>query len=235
MTGVQTCALPILIHVKKIEDDIALQIQMHLGVKETTRQLSNDAANAEAVAEKKRNHARVEQQIEEANNERTRMLKAIRKGIASGEEFEADLAEVRRTIKSLESKAASIQEDIDASVSDELKEQMAEQMAEDFAGFATMPLDRQVMLMNKYIRKITATKNEVTDDVRLHFDVKTGMPEMRHQPSSFPKESPKRPPAPPSGKGKAEPVRVKQGGTIGGVSGLPARRSSSGARPTPSS
>ena len=220
-----------LIHVKKIEDDIALQIQMHLGVKETTRRLLNEAANAEAVAEKKRNHARVEQQIEEANTEKTRMLKAIRKGIASEDDYAADLEEVRRTVKSLETKAASIQEDIDASVSDELKERMAEQMAEDFAGFATMPHDRQTMLMEKYIRKITATKDEVADDVKLHFDVKMGMPEMRHQPSSFPKDAPKKPPAPPS----KEPVRVKRGGTIGGVPGLPERRSSCGARPTPSS
>lgn len=218
-----------LIHVKKIEDDIALQIQMHLGVKETTRQLLNDAANAEAVAEKKRNHARVEQQIAGANEERTRMLKAIRKGIASEDDYASDLEEVRRSIKSLETKAASIQEDIDASVSDELKERMAEQMAADFAGFATMSFDRQVMLMNKYIRKITATKDEVADDVKLHFDVKMGMPEMVHQPDSFPKESPKRPPPPPS----KEPVRVKRGGTIGGVPGLAERRSRSGARPTP--
>ena len=220
-----------LIHVKKIEDDIALQIQMHLGVKETTRQLLNDAANAEAVAEKKRNHARVEQQIAGANEERTRMLKAIRKGIASEDDYAADLEEVRRTIKSLETRAASIQEDIDASVSDELKERMAEQMAEDFAGFATMPHDRQTMLMEKYIRKITATKDEVADDVKLHFDVKMGMPEMRHQPSSFPKDAPKKPPAPPS----KEPLRVKRGGTIGGVPGLPKSRSSHGVRPTPSS
>ena len=220
-----------LIHVKKIEDDIALQIQMYLGVKETTRQLLNDAANAEALAEKKRNHARVEQQIEEANTEKTRMLKAIRKGIASEDDYAADLEEVRRTVKSLGTKAASIQEDIDASVSDELKERMAEQMAEDFAGFATMPHERQTMLTEKYIRKITATKDEVADDVKLHFDVKMGMPEMRHQPSSFPKDAPKKPPAPPS----KEPVRVKRGGTIGGVPGLPERRSSRGARPTPSS
>jgi hypothetical protein len=224
-----------LIHVKKIEDDIALQIQTHLGVKKTTRQLLDDAANAEAVAEKKRNRARVEQQIAQANGEKTTMLRAIRKGIASEDDYAADLEEVRRTIKSLESKAASIQEDIDASVSDELKEQMAEQMAADYANFATMPFDRQAMLMNKYIRKITVTKDEVADDVKLHFDVKTGMPEMRHQPDSFPKESPKRPPAPPSSKGPVGVRLDERKGTIGGVPGLPERSSNQKRRPTSSS
>jgi hypothetical protein len=159
------------------------------------------------------------------------MLKAIRKGIASEDDYASDLEEVRRSIKSLETKAASIQEDIDASVSDELKERMAEQMAADFAGFATMSFDRQVMLMNKYIRKITATKDEVADDVKLHFDVKMGMPAMVHQPDSFPKGSPKGPPPPPS----KEPVRVKRGGTIGGVPGVAERRSRYGVRHTPSS
>jgi DNA invertase Pin-like site-specific DNA recombinase len=220
-----------LIHVKKIEDEIRLQVGMHLGVKETTLQLLNDAAKSEAVLEKKQSLVRVERQIVEANDERTRMLKAIRKGIASEDDYAADLEEVRRTVKSLESKAASIQEDIDASVSDEMREEMAEQMADDFAGFATMDHDRQVMLMSRHIRKITVTKVEVNDDVKLHFDVKTGMPEMAHQPSSFPKDAPAKPPAPPS----KEPVRVKRGGTIGGVPGLPERRSSCGARPISSS
>jgi hypothetical protein len=223
-----------LIHVKKIEDDIALQIQMHLGVKETTRQLLNDAANADAVAEKKRNHARVEQQVEEANNEKARMLKAIRKGIASEDDYAADLEEVRRNIKFLETKAASIQEDINASVSDELKDQMAEQMAADFAGFSTMDRERQAMLMQKYIRKITATKDEVADDVKLHFVVKTGMPEMRHQPASFPKDTPKRP-VPPSGKVPSGVRLDGRQGTIGGAPGLPHKSSSDKRRPTPSS
>jgi DNA invertase Pin-like site-specific DNA recombinase len=222
-----------LIHARKIEDDIALQIQMHLGVKETTRQLLNDAANAEAVAEKKRDHARVEQQIEEADNEKTRMLRAIRKGIAIEEEYESDLAEVRRTIKSLESRAASIQEDIDASVSDELREQMAEEMAQEFAHFATDEFDEQVRKMNRHIRKITVTKNEVTDSITLHFDVKTGMPEMLDQPPSFPKDSPKMKPVPPSG--KVVGVRLdKRKGTIGGVPGIPQKSSIGERRPTSS-
>ena len=153
------------------------------------------------------------------------MLRAIRKGIASEDDYASDLEEVRRTIKSLESKAASIQDDIDATVSDELREQMAEEMAEDFAHFSTDDFDEQVRKMNKHIRKITATKNEVTDNVTLHFDVKTGMPEMLHQPSSFPKDAPKKPPVPPSGKGPVEAVRVKRGGMIGGVPGLPQLRS----------
>jgi hypothetical protein len=105
-------------------------------------------------------------------------------------------------------------------------------MAHDFAGFSTMSFDRQLMLMNKYIRKITATKNEVTDDVKLHFAVKIGMPDMVHQPDSFPKDSPKKPPTPPPDN---KPVRVAQGGTIGGVSGLPKRRSNGGVRGTSSS
>ena len=221
-----------LIHVRKIEDDIALQIQMHLGVKETTRQLLKDASNTEAIEEKKRSLARVERQIEEANNERTRMLKAIRKGIASEDDYASDLEEVRHTIKSLETKAASIQEDISASLSDDSIDRMAEQMASEFAGFSAMEFDRQVMLMHKYIRKITAKKNDVTENIKLHFDVKMGMPEMVHQPSSFPKDAPKRPPVPPSGKG---PVRVAQGGTIGGVSGLPDLSSKAKRVPTSSS
>jgi len=224
-----------LIHVRKIEDDIALQIQMHLGVKETTRQLLNDAANAEAVAEKKRNHARVEQQIAEANSERASMLRAIRKQIATEDEYAADLAEVRRTIKSLESKAASIQGDIDATVSDELREQMAEEMAQEFAHFATDAFDEQVRKMNKHIRKVTVTKNEVTDSFTLHFDMKTGMPEMRHQPDSVPKESPKRPPEPPSSKGPVGVRLDERKGTIGGVPGLPERSSNQKRRPRPSS
>jgi hypothetical protein len=162
------------------------------------------------------------------------MLRAIRKGIATEDDYATDFEEVRRTISSLTMKAASIQEDISASVSDALKEQMAEQMASEFSGFASMDHDRQVMLMEKYIRKITATKNEVTEDVKLHFDVKTGMPEMVSQPASFGKD-PKKPPTPPSGKGPVGLVRVAQGGTIGGVSGLPQKRSNVKRQPTPSS
>ena len=221
-----------LIHVRKIEDDIALQIQMHLGVKQTTRQLLNDAANAEAVAEKKRNHARVEQQIEEVYNEKIRMLRAIKKGIASEDDYAADLEEVRRTVKSLESKAASIQDDIDATVSDELREQMAEEMAQEFAHFATDEFDEQVRKMNKHLRRITVTKNEATDSITLHFDVKTGMPEMLHQPSSFPQDPPKtKPPVPPSG--KVVGVRLdERKGTIGGVPGPLQKRSNAERRST---
>src|ERR1039458_3314478 len=112
---------------------------------------------------------------------------------------------------------------------------MAEQMADEFAGFATMDHDRQVMLMNKHIRKITVTKVEVNDDVKLHFDVKTGMPEMAHQPSSFLKDAPAKPPAPPSGKGPVGVRLDERTGTNGGVPGLPEKRSNHGARSTPSS
>lgn len=222
-----------LIHVRKIEDEIVLQIQMHLGSKDTCMKLVKDASNIEAVEEMKRNLVRVEQQIEDANTEKNRMLKAIRKGIASEDEFRADLDEVRHTINSLTMKAASIQEDIKTSVSDETQERVAEQMAFDFAHFSTDPFERQAMLLKKYIRKVTAFKNNVTDNVTLHFDVKPGMPEMLYQPDTFPKDAPKKPPKPPSGKGPVVPIRVKQGGTIGGVPGLPERRSKLGNESTP--
>jgi len=160
----------------------------------------------------KRSLVRVEQQIEDANTEKNRMLKAIRKGIASEDEFRADLDEVRHTINSLMMKAASIREDIKTSVSDKTQERIAEQMASDFAHFSTDPFERQAMLLKKYIRKMTACKNDVTDNVTLHFDVKPGMPELLYQLDSFSKDAPKKPPKPPfwQGSGCTNPGEARR-------------------------
>lgn len=223
-----------LILVKTIEDDIVIQIQMHLGNRKTCNQLLEDASNVEAVEEHKRSLARVERQIEDANKEKSRMLNAIRKGLASDDEYEDALLEVRNTINSLTMKALSIRQDIESSVSPETRSLMAAQMAGDFAGFHSMPFDRQAMLLRKYVKKIVARRNPL-GDVSLHFEVKIGAPEMLHQPDSF-SDSPARKPGQRVKKaGRPEPLRVMRGGTIGGAPSLDEVRSNIERRPTSSS
>src|ERR1700759_892213 len=57
-------------------------------------------------------------------------------------------------------KAASSKEDIRASVSKEARDRIAEQMVSDFAGFMTMTFEEKLMLLHKYVRKITATQTD---------------------------------------------------------------------------
>jgi hypothetical protein len=124
-----------MIRVKKIEDDIELAVTLYLTDPEYINARLDEISNNGAVAEKKANINRMETAIENLEDERKRLVLALRKGHATEEDFAADMKDMKAKLERLQSKVGLLHDDIKHSMSKETKERIALDLAKGFADF----------------------------------------------------------------------------------------------------
>ena len=220
------------VRVDVLEPEIALQVMLYLTDKDFIEQHLKEASNAEATEEKKRVLVRVQNEITEVDADKRSMLDAIKKRIATPEDYAGDLKDANYRLESLAAKSTMMRQEINTSLSAATMTRMADQIATEFAKFPYIEFAEKNALMRKYVKKITVKKDEVRDSIALHFDVKPDAPDMKFQADEFQVE-PKHKAPPPKDPDAGLPVRVKKAsGTIGGV---PSRRSKTKGQSTSSS
>lgn len=110
-------------------------------------------------------------------------------------------------------KASQLHAELNATLTDNDRHKMAELLRSEFAGFAMMAVPEQKELLARYIERIDVVRDEFAGII-VNFKVKVGFPAFVDQMEiTQPKERIRKP-------GKLvliEPIRVKTGGTIGGV------------------
>jgi DNA invertase Pin-like site-specific DNA recombinase len=203
-----------------LDAEINLQVTLYLTDQKFIEHQLVESTNAEATEEKKRVVVRLENELDELEAERKRMLSAIRKGIATEDDYAADFKEVKLRSESLRGRMTLLNTEISTSLSARTRKQMALRIAADFANFPYGEFEERKALVSKYLRRIVVKKNEVTGDLTLHFDVKAGLPEAPYPPDIYPPDEPKGMPVVTIFK-PAKGIRVKKGGTVGGVPELP--------------
>ncbi|HYW46365.1 MAG TPA: recombinase family protein [Bryobacteraceae bacterium] len=210
------CTEPIF-KAKQVDDEIALQAQMILGGKDQAKflddairqsfsqekqeemRLAVQIAN-ETVADLEKRIARVRRQCEESDDPGLgRRLKGLNGELASANEKALSAAGELRTIP-------------DAEV-----QRFRRQLQHDFLTFGAQPMERKKEILKQYVERLTPHLNPVTDEVKVAFKIKVGLPAVDEDYTVG------KPPKPPKDDG---PVRVKHAAkpiNIGGAKPLPTR------------
>lgn len=197
---------------KKLDDEIALEAVLYLTDDDFLDHKLKECMNEDHLAEAR---ARVEA--------KQRIVDAIEKKCdrVRRDMEESDDPKLRVRHKQLLQELANAEEEV-RTAEDEVSDipvadvdVMRKQITSDMAGFAEKPVERQKEILKKYITKMVASKNPVTEDYRVKFHFHVTAPAVKEY-----DWEPVRPqPVTPDGK----PVRIKKGGTIGGVLLMPKR------------
>lgn len=209
----------------KVDDEAKLQVVTQLGNSKVVYGLIKDSFNTEAVEEKKRKVARIEETLKESQ----RLLKnaedlAEKMGLSPERQQrirdrESDVAEGKEKLKRAGDELALTLTDNDV-------QRVAEKIAADFADFPQLKIEDQKLLLKKYVTRAdvwfpTLERDGYQGSPVVRFGVTVGVLEFQRG-DEWQKTTEKKKP----GRATAEPIRVVKGGMYGGVERLPVRKRS---------
>ncbi len=213
-----------LIRADKIDDDINLSIKLYLQDRDYIEARLMEISDVEATAEKKGRIVRMEHELETLQQEKQRLVTAIRKGVLSIDDAQSDMKEINAKLDALNTKLRLMRDEIQHAMSDENRKQIAHHLAAEFADFPSMDPEMKVAMVQKYVRKIIIHRvsldgsnslESLTDDIYCTFEMKPGVLEMKFQTDPSESHTPARTPVK-NLRGPVEPLRVK-GEAIGGA------------------
>jgi len=227
-----------LIRADTIEDAINLAIIAYLTDPDYIKARLDAMSNDEVTAEKQAKIGRMEQDVESLEGEKSRILTAWRKGLASEDDFASDIKEINEKLASLVMKIRITKDDITRTMSKETRDQKAQSLAWHFADFAAWDQEKKIEELHRHVKKIVVERSPgMEDDIRLHFEMKPGVLDMQYQPDAD--DLPKAHKPIKKVEGPTQPIRVMRGGTIGGgrslVDEVEKQRSKVKRQPRPSS
>ena len=130
--------------------------------------------------------------------------------VARAKEVKAELVQARLKVSTLKA-------EIDATLTDNDVKTMTMMFRSEFANFANLNMPERKAMLSKYIERIDVRRDEFAGII-LTFKVKVGVPASGYQMDTYPVMEATKPgtskPVP------VVPIRVKTGGTIGGVPSL---------------